>query len=288
MKGIIALDIDGTLTSDIHSIPPDVISYLEHLSYEDWKICLITGRGFRLASPALRDLTFPYHLSVHNGAGILDFPGPHLVKKYDLSPGILPVMEDICEKEPTDFVIYSGFENQDLCYYRPSYFGEGLLKYLEKRTKACQEIWRPIQKHEEMLLKGFSALKCFGTVKSLQRIVKKIEKELGLDVPIIRDLFSENMYLAQVTHQSANKGVAIHDYKALFDCKGPVIAAGDETSDFSMLKAADVKIAMPTAPNMLRDLADIVAQPVEELGIIPALEQAIELVARKDNVASVY
>ena len=74
MKGIIALDIDGTLTADIHCIPNEVARYLEHLEFEGWKICLITGRPFSLANHAVEDLTFPFLLAVPNGAVMLEMP----------------------------------------------------------------------------------------------------------------------------------------------------------------------------------------------------------------------
>ena len=44
MKGIIALDIDGTITVEHHSIEPEVVRYLSGLAAEGWKMIFITGR----------------------------------------------------------------------------------------------------------------------------------------------------------------------------------------------------------------------------------------------------
>jgi hydroxymethylpyrimidine pyrophosphatase-like HAD family hydrolase len=54
-----------------------------------------------------------------------------------------------------------------------------------------------------------------------------------------------------------------------------VVAGGDDENDLSLLQAADVKIAMPHAPEILRKIADFMAPPVEEQGIIHALKIVI-------------
>jgi hydroxymethylpyrimidine pyrophosphatase-like HAD family hydrolase len=57
--------------------------------------------------------------------------------------------------------------------------------------------------------------------------------------------------------------------------RGKVIAAGDDYNDESMLKVADVKVVMATAPQDLLLKADVVAPAASEEGIIAGLEAAI-------------
>ena len=56
----------------------------------------------------------------------------------------------------------------------------------------------------------------------------------------------------------------------------PIISAGDDNNDESLLQIADIKIAMPTSPKCLLDQATIIAPPVEEKGIIDALKIAVQ------------
>ena len=74
MKGVIALDIDGTLTDETHQVPNEVAVFLASLVADGWEIVFITGRTFRWVRNALSHLTFPYHLAVQNGAIILKMP----------------------------------------------------------------------------------------------------------------------------------------------------------------------------------------------------------------------
>jgi len=49
-----------------------------------------------------------------------------------------------------------------------------------------------------------------------------------------------------------------------------------------MLRVADVRIVMSTAPQEVLEEADIVAPPVEQCGIIVGLEEAIKLAYNKE------
>ena len=54
-----------------------------------------------------------------------------------------------------------------------------------------------------------------------------------------------------------------------------MIAAGDDLNDISMLDRANIKIVMYSAPLEMHDLADIIAKPSYQYGIIEALQKAL-------------
>jgi hydroxymethylpyrimidine pyrophosphatase-like HAD family hydrolase len=62
-----------------------------------------------------------------------------------------------------------------------------------------------------------------------------------------------------------------------------VIAAGDDNNDVSMFLAADICIAMASAPEHLRNAADIIAPKASEMGIIQGLQQAINISTKKSK-----
>ena len=74
MKGIIALDIDGTITADAEHLPKNVHHYLTSLAQEGWSLFFLTGRTFQWAFRTLRELPFPYAFALQNGAIILEMP----------------------------------------------------------------------------------------------------------------------------------------------------------------------------------------------------------------------
>ena len=53
------------------------------------------------------------------------------------------------------------------------------------------------------------------------------------------------------------------------------IAAGDSFNDLPMLEIAGLRIAMDSAPPLMKELADYIAPPVEEDGLAVAIEEVV-------------
>jgi len=276
MKGTIALDLDGTLTDHSHELFPEVIEYLKSLVEGGWRLIFVTGRTYKSGYRTLKVLPFNYFLAVQNGAIILEMPSQVIVAKRYLDRSIFQGMDDVCRGEPSDFVIYGGYEHQDHCYFRPKRFSSDLLNYLKERLSGFNETWQAVDSFEEMELDEFPSVKCFGQYPSASQLARKIEDRLGLHVPLIRDPFNANYYVVQATHAQINKGQALQDLISLTGERGKLIAAGDDYNDLPMLALADVKIVMATAPKELMQIADIVAPPASEQGIIRGLEAAVQ------------
>lgn len=277
MRGTIALDIDGTIKTVSGTLSERVASYLATLAGNGWRIAFITGRPFTSAHKTLNKLGFVHYIAAQNGSVILEMPQKKVIFKNYLQRGIFAEMEAICRDEPTDFVVYSGIENDDHCYFRPEYFSPELFAYLEKRWTSFEEVWHPLESYDLIPFDEFPAVKCFGHTSSLVGVAERIEKRLKLHVPIIRDPFADGFFVAQATHPLTTKGQALKDLIGTVGERGVVIAAGDDYNDVPMLEVADIRIVMNTAPIDLLAKADIIAPSAEEEGIITGLEQAIQL-----------
>jgi Cof subfamily protein (haloacid dehalogenase superfamily) len=277
MKGVIALDIDGTVTLPGKPIPQEVVDFLHQLSREHWQILFVTGRTFQWGYEVLKVLTFPYYLAVQNGAITLEMPTRKILLKKYLDKGIIPSMQKICEEEPTDFVIYAGYEYEDLCYYRPSHFDNPLHQYLKERATKMKEVWRQLTTFDELDLTQFPSIKCFGINSAAEKVARRIQQSLGLHVPVIRDPVDENYFVAQATHAQANKGQVLSDLSDLLSCESRIIAAGDDYNDLSMLSKANIKVVMQTAPLDIKQMADIIAPSAADKGIIQGLKNALKL-----------
>lgn len=276
MKGIIALDIDGTITPEHHGISREIVTFLGNLHEDGWRLIFITGRTFSWGYSALRFLPFPYYFAVQNGAIILEMPSRKILSKKYLDHSIIPAMETICQGKPTDFVVYAGYEFNDRCFYRPKHFDKDLLDYLKTRQQGLEESWEAVESFDELPIDSFPSVKCFGKMEWLKGITEEIESKLQLHIPVIRDTFNENYYVAQATNPLVSKGYALKDFIKFIGERGVVIAAGDDYNDRTMLDEADIKVVMATAPQDLRDMADIIAPSANVNGIIQGLMQAVQ------------
>ncbi|MCB1135285.1 MAG: HAD family phosphatase [Chlamydiia bacterium] len=275
-KGLVVLDIDGTTTAQAHSVPPETVAYLSSLHAEGWRIAFVTGRNFTFGAPTLAALPFPHLFGVQNGALVLSMPDKVVLQSRYVGLETALALAAICEAEPTDVVLYSGVEHGDVCYYRPGAFAPDLREYLDRRRAAFGEIWQAVDSFSDLPTQNFASLKCFGKTDSVERIASAACSDLGLHMPLIRDPFDHTCYVAQATHPDGNKGAALRAIKKLLSLDGPCIAAGDDMNDVPLLQAADIAIAMGTAPEVLRQIAVIQAPPASEQGIIAGLRAAIE------------
>lgn len=275
-KGIIALDIDGTITEQVQELDVKVIDALDNLAKDGWLFIFITGRPFQWSVLTLKPLPFSYALAVQNGALLIEIPSYHiLIRKY-LTQDFLPKLEEVAQEYDTDFVIYSGLENDDWCYYRPAFLPSSVLSYGLERASYLGEKWQPLQTFSNLPISHFSSVKFFAKDERALMLSQKIEKKLGLHAPPNRDPFNPDYFVIQTTHIQANKGNILKEFIQLVEgVSKPVIAAGNDHNDYTMLKVAHIKIVMSDAPSDLLDIADIVAPPASEQGIIKGLHEAI-------------
>jgi Cof subfamily protein (haloacid dehalogenase superfamily) len=274
MKGIIASDIDGTLTDSSHIIPKKVANYLEELHQKGWAICLITGRMFSFAKDSVVHLNFPYFLALQNGAEILSMPERKILFQHFLTKKDLLEIQAICEKEhDEDFLLYAGYEKGDFCYYRTSRFSPSILFYLEKLKQTASKPWQEVVSMKEVSQDAFPLIKYLGKKDELKKIEEKLKKHDRFSLSTLIDTLDKSLYILLITSKLANKGEAIRFLINTMKWKGPVIAAGDQSNDIPLFLEADYSIAMEDGDEELKRYADIIASSASEMGIIPALQK---------------
>jgi len=274
IKGWVALDIDGTITESRDDVPKETVTFLRELHEDGWGIALATGRSFSFALTALSAFDFPYILLAQNGSVALEMPSKLLLFKKYLSPQKLVMIEEAFVGIDSDFVAYSGYNNKDMCFWRPSKFLKNNLSHLSDLQKRQHESWEAVDFFP--LTDSFPLVKCFGTEGEVDQIAKYLKATDLFQVAKIRDPFADDYFLLLITDRDASKGNSLRE---LFQLKGRgkrVIAAGDDENDESLLAVADVKIAMEGSPQTLLQMADFIAARPNKNGIIEALRWAIQ------------
>lgn len=282
MLGFIAIDIDNTLTAELEGIPRRVHLYLEELVEKGWKLGFVTGRTFDFSQKVLKELAFPYQLAVYNGALILDMPSKKILQRYYLKKEVLSLLEDLNPTQALDFVVYAGYEHQDACFYRPQRFNEELLVYAETRQRKKSERWHPVESFHPLEFESFPSVKYFGKREEMRALVYAIEEHLGLHAPLCQDASQPSYDILQITDSRANKGEALQ-FLGEFHQADCLIAAGNDENDYPMLKRADWRVVMADAPQYLLDLADVIAPPASEEGIVVGLKAAIKAVIQGEK-----
>lgn len=276
MKGIIALDIDGTLTDLKHQIAGDTTKFLGDLHTDGWVIALVTGRTYSFSQMSIEHFHFPYYLAVQNGADIVLMPDKkHLIQHY-IDQKTIEIVEEVYKEIDEDFLIYAGFELGDFCAYRHQNFSPKTLAYLEKLKKLTPFGWLDVNDFSDLPQKDFPMIKCFGKLDDMLKIKASLVNQ-PVSVCVIRDIIDPSMHLCIITASNANKGDAIMWIKDHLNISGPIIAAGDDNNDIPMLEKADVPIAVVTGPDTLKKHAKLISSPGHGKGIVKAIQHAITL-----------
>lgn len=265
MEGLIALDLDGTVIHGSQPISATYARYLENKVKAGFKLLFISGRTATWMIKQLEGLKCHYDIAAQNGADLIKMPEKEVVYSESLNPELILKAQALIDHP---FVVYTGFKEGDAVYWNPSSIEPGLRDYLTRRKNSFKENWI-----EEQAPQKITALKWIGPKEKIETIAKTVNEELNLHVSPIKDPFDPNYYVAQATSPLANKGEALKRYKKWMNIKGVTLAAGDDLNDLSMLEAADIKIAIHSAPEPLKKISDIVAED-----LIDGVEQGLYLI----------
>lgn len=281
IKGIFASDIDNTLTDKRHIIPDEVVNFLVNLHKDGWQIVFLTGRTFSFAMMSMEKFDIPFMLGVQNGAEVISMPHTHIVYQNFIGKESLAHLDQIFAKYDTGYIIYSGFEAGDFCYYMPDKFSPEMLDYFKKLQSLSSAAWTPVDSFEQVSADRFPLVKVFGDRAQLDEICAIVNREGILTASVITDSVDPTKGILLITAKDVDKGKTL---KRLCKDQGwccPVISAGDDENDASLFAASDVSICVRGGSKRLEGIADIVAPPSTEFGVIQGIREAMEKLACK-------
>ena len=280
-RGTLGLDIDGTLTNEHHVLPDLVVSFLTQLHNQGWHLVFITGREYVYAMQALSALNIPFYLALQNGADLIKMPERLHLKSFYMESSLVDQLQGVFEKASLDFLLYSGFEKGDFCYFRPSKHSQEILELLKAMEKRSAKPWKVVEDFHIKHQNAFPMIKAFGKEQDFIELEPSITKEHPVNFVSITNPKAPSYSFLLITHALATKKEALKYFMQRFDLPRPLIVAGDDHNDRDSLEFADVRVVMENAPQSLKALADVHAPLSTACGIIPGLSAAMEIATRK-------
>lgn len=117
-----------------------------------------------------------------------------------------------------------------------------------------------------------------ATVTKLARKqAEEIEDKLRArfkDLTIIMSRTVEGYYGLDITSGKASKHIAVLELSKLLEIKpAEMVGVGDSYNDYPLLTACGAKVAMGDAPRELKEIADFIAPPQKEDGLVEVIEK---------------
>lgn len=269
-KGIIALDLDGTLLNSKKELSEGNLAALKKAADAGWEIVPTTGRFYGGMPDFIRGLPFVHYAITINGAYVED-----LLEGNEIYTAEMPYKQAIdimkyLDKLP---VIYDCYMDND------AFMTEAL------KAKVDEIVENPrIRKMFYDLRKPVPELKEFleNRVQDVQKI-QFFTKDADLRLHLLEELpkVFENIAVSssspqniEINQAKATKGlalIALAEYLGLDRSK--TIAMGDGLNDISMLEEAGIGIAMANGCDEALDAADWVTSHCDEDGVAKAIEK---------------
>ncbi len=269
-KGIIALDLDGTLLNSQKEISERNLEALQKASEEGWEIVPTTGRFYNGMPEVIRQLPFIRYVITINGAEAADLQTGQVIYKAEMPwQQAVEIMKWLDERP----VIYD-------CYMRNHGWMTAAQKELIDEVvesphsrKMLHELRNPVPELKTFLAEE----KCdvqkvqffMRDVSERSQIMKSVED--AFDDIVVSCALPQNV---EINQACANKGEAL---LALADHLGidrmQTVAFGDGLNDLPMIREAGIGIAMINGADETKAAADWIAPSCDEDGVAAGIEK---------------
>ena len=270
VRGIIAVDLDGTLLDSNKSLSTRNMFALENAAEMGWEIVPATGRIYRGIPEFIRELPFINYVIAVNGAQVIDLKRRLIVYEAEIPiKQALKIMEWLDDYP----VIYD-------CYVAGRAFMSEEHKLLVDKMVENPHTRQMIYDIREFVpdLKAF--VKEQGEdVQKVQFFVRDDIQRLKM-VELMKQIFpnvaissalDENV---EINQEFGNKGDALYALARYLDVeRDNTIAIGDSYNDLPMINAARTGIAMTNAAQLVKDEANWVTLSNDMDGVAHAIEE---------------
>ena len=272
IKGIIALDLDGTLLNSKKELSEGNLAALKKAADEGWEIVPTTGRFYGGMPEFIRELPFVHYAITINGAYVEDLrEGQEIYMAEMPCAQAIDIMKYLDELP----VIYDCYMNNE------AFMTESLKAMVDEIVedarirKMFYELRQPVAD-----LKGF--LENRGQdVQKIQFFTKDADLRLHLleELPKVFEniaVSSSSPQNIEINQVKATKGLALTALaKYLGVDKSKTIAFGDGLNDISMLEEAGIGIAMANGCKESHQVADYITGHCDEDGVAQGIEEFI-------------
>lgn len=275
-RGLLAVDVDGTLITDLGEITGTVISALERAHAAGWETVIATGRTFHAARRVVGSLPFVRYALLANGSCIVDVRDSNILHLERVPADIVEAAVAVVRKNGSIPTLYSADIYDQSIYYDTV---DGACDYFK---------WYVGQDKRSVLVDNVLAYA--GNVQQVgaidrREVIFRIREDLArvravsVTLPFESPHFGgkdHDYWFLQVVGEGMSKITAVRRMAGMLDIPaGRIVAVGDNYNDMDMIAGADVGVAMGNAPDEIKRLARLVVRTNNESGLADVVDRVI-------------
>ena len=269
---LLALDLDGTALDPEGKLRPTVRDAVVSVRDRGVWVVLATGRRFRTALPAARDLGLCGPVVVNNGVLVKDIDSAATLHQRYLPRELYAEMVATLQEAACPMVYVDAFpELVDIVHESRKPAHPYQQEYLRDNAENCRVVGDlAAPPPEEVIM-----ISTMGEDAELRALRERVHERFGERVRT-NSLVNKNYrgYILELLSPASGKWAMLERLARERGIHPERIAAlGDDLNDVEMLRHAGVGIAMGNAVAEVREAADLVTSSNDEDGVVEALEQ---------------
>jgi len=254
-KDLLIFDIDGTLTDTNHIISDETIKALNDLSQKGHEIALATGRHIYTSAVYFKHFPFLKY-SLHLNGGIIYRHSDQKIIYHDTF------------KEDTYQKLVNFFRDNNLSFM--TFRDNGNYQEINNELIDLSKMnitQNQFQCEDFSKLDNIIKIMLMPDTEEIQNKIQNFIKDLDLHA------FGTGFGFYEIMNKKTSKGNSLEKLCQILN--HPIektIAFGDNQNDKEMLAMANIGIAMGSAPQDVKDIADYITDSSDDNGIVNALK----------------
>ena len=257
---LLALDIDGTLTNQLHNVNPRVKSAVSQARERGVIISLATGRGRIATRPIWKDMDLHGASIQYGGAMIVDIDSDRVIKLHELPPDVVRSALELSNELNVPAQIY---QDDVVILEKMNPFSEGYIARHQLPYLVDPEI-------REKTFTGVPKVLAFADEGRKEELFAAYRERLGGVAQVSRS----NTCFIEINCLGVTKATALEELSDMLGVSQSEVAAiGDNYLDLEMIEWAGLGVCMEDGEEAVKKRADLVIPPCSEDGVAVFIEQ---------------
>lgn len=283
MIKLIALDLDGTLLKDNHTIDMETLEFLKSL--KDTSYFIATGRCYSFVEDIIKNYDLDCDLLLNNGHEFIS-KDKKVRWDYPFKKDVLKEVVSILLKYSCEFMMYDSngkkytFTPLEKLYdnhieFTALHYGENIDHLLDKPLFSKESYLR-----DTVLLDNIDDLDELNILKiDIRAISEDLSSKTLIELNTIENLSITSSYnnLIEVCDDYMSKGSMVKKIAELYNVTLDEVASfGDGSNDIEMLDMAKYSFAMGNASDKVKKYAKFVTDTNGNQGILKGLKRLLD------------